>query len=152
MTCRFRFIGFCRLLNMATENHALYEDDELRCEEPDVFNEIEEEDVEARHRRFKERYQNIFRHRQLDKFRNAGGRPCDACRDLGGKGSRKSFSFQRLLEHASKKRGLRHSASDESPERVRWGAGRRGGRGRGRAAARTGESERQGDARFASGS
>jgi hypothetical protein len=49
----------------------------------------------------------------LDKFRNAGGRPCDACRDSGGKGSRKSFSFQGLLEHASKKRGLRHSAYDE---------------------------------------
>jgi hypothetical protein len=49
----------------------------------------------------------------LDKFRNAGGRPCDACRDLGGEGSRKSFSFQGLLEHASKKRGLRHSAYDE---------------------------------------
>jgi hypothetical protein len=91
----------------------LYKDDELRCEEPDVSDESEEEDVEARHRRFKECYQNVFRHRQLDKFKNAGGRPCDACRDLGGKGSRKSFSFQGLLEHASKKRGLRHNAYDE---------------------------------------
>jgi hypothetical protein len=113
MTCRFGFIGFCRLLNIANENYALYEDDELRCEEPDVSDESEEEDVKARNRRFKEHYQNVFRHRQLDKFRNAGGPPCDACRDLLGKGSQKSFSFQGLLEHASNQRGLRHSAYNE---------------------------------------
>jgi hypothetical protein len=41
MMCRFRFIGFCRLLNMAPENYALYEDHALRCEEPDVSNESE---------------------------------------------------------------------------------------------------------------
>jgi hypothetical protein len=42
-----------------------------------------------------------------------GGRPCNACNDLEGKGSQKSFSVQGLLEHASKMRGLRHSAYDE---------------------------------------
>jgi hypothetical protein len=46
-------------------------------------------------------------------FKNAGGRPCDACRDLGGKGSRRSFTFEGLLGHAATKRGLRHSAYDE---------------------------------------
>jgi hypothetical protein len=51
MTCRPGFIGFCMLLNMATEDYALYEDDELRCEEPDASGESEEEDVEVRHRR-----------------------------------------------------------------------------------------------------
>jgi hypothetical protein len=81
---------------MATEDYTLYEDDELRCKEQDVSDESEEKDVEACHRRFKERYQKVFRHRQLDKFRNAGGRPCDACRDLGRKGSRKSFSFTKV--------------------------------------------------------
>jgi hypothetical protein len=52
MMCRPGFIGFCRLLNMATKDYASYEDDELHCEEPDVSDESEEEDVEACHRRF----------------------------------------------------------------------------------------------------
>jgi hypothetical protein len=113
LACTSVFIDFCRIINMSSEKHAACEDEELRCEEPDVSDKSEEEDVEERYRKFVERYQNIFRHRQLDKFKNAGGRPCDACKDLGGKGLRKSFSFLGLLGHAATKRGLRHSAYDE---------------------------------------